>query len=318
MADGAEFRLDPFTRRWVAITAARQSRPNLPADDCPFCVGGLEAPIPYTVRAFPNRWPPLTPGEPVTFPDDPRTRVAARGASEVVLYASDHDASLGTLGRDAIREVIDLWAARSEELAARPEVEYVLVFENRGAEVGATIPHPHGQIYAFPFVPAVAEREAEVAAIYGCPICSETARAVEEDDRVVQQNDSFVAFAHAAASWPFEIVIAPHDHLEHLAQIDANGRVDLAHVLHGVLGSLDRVFDQKLPYMFWIHPGVHLHIHLVSPARSADAIRYVAAGEVGSGVMFSPVAPESAARMLREAAARITLEAVHGDVGQAV
>jgi UDPglucose--hexose-1-phosphate uridylyltransferase len=164
----------------------------------------------------------------------------------------------------------------------------------------------------------VAEREAEVAAAHGCPICSETARAVEEEERVVRQNDSFVAFAHVASSWPFEVIIAPREHVRELAELEPEGRGDLADVLRTVLGALDHVFGRELPYMFWIHPGVHLHVHLVSPARSADAIRYVAAGEVGSGVMFNPVAPESAARMLREAAARVTLEAVDDDLEQAV
>lgn len=318
MAGEAEFRLDPLTRRWVAITAARQSRPNLPAHDCPFCVGGLEAPVAYTVKAFPNRWPPLMPGAPLAFPDDPGARIPARGAAEVVLYTADHDASLASLDCDALRDVIDLWAERSAELSARPEVEYVLVFENRGANVGATIPHPHGQIYAFPFVPPVAEREAEVAATHGCPICSETARAIEEEERLVRQNDSFVAFAHVAASWPFEVIIAPREHVLELAELDSGSRVDLADVLRDVLGALDRVFGRNLPYMFWIHPGVHLHVHVVSPARSADAVRYVAAGEVGSGVMFNPVAPESAARMLREAAVGVTLESVGDDIEQAV
>lgn len=300
-ANGAEFRLDALTRRWVAITASRQNRPNLPIEDCPFCVGGLEAPQPYTVKVFPNRWPPMTPGAPVALPDDPEARIPARGAAEVVLYSADHDASLATLSRKSIREVIDLWAERSVDLAARPEVSYVLVFENRGAEVGATIPHPHGQIYAFPFVPPVAQREAEVAALYGCPICSETGRAVEEGERLVTVSDSFVAFAHGAPSWPFDVLVAPLEHVAELAQLDSGGRDDLADVLRDVLASLDRVFGMKLPYMFWIHPGVHLHIHVVSPSRSAETVRYIAAGEVGSGVMFNPVAPETAARMLRDA-----------------
>jgi UDPglucose--hexose-1-phosphate uridylyltransferase len=298
---GAEFRLDALTRRWVAITEARQSRPNLPTDDCPFCVGGTEAPAPYAVKAFPNRWPPLTPGAPAEFPDDPEARIPGRGAAEVVLYSPEHHASLSTLSREAVREVIDLWIERTVELSARPEVAYVLIFENRGAEVGATIPHPHGQIYAFPFVPPVAEREAEVAALHGCPVCAETGRALEEGERVVRETESFVAFAHSAPSWPFDLLLVPRAHVVELGELDDGERDDLADVLQGVLGGLDRVFDLRLPYMFWIHPGVHLHIHVVSPSRSKETVRYIAAGEVGSGVMFNPVAPETAARMLRDA-----------------
>jgi UDPglucose--hexose-1-phosphate uridylyltransferase len=121
-------RVDALTGTEVVVVAERQHRPNAPAG-CPFCVGGLEAPEPYTVRSFPNRWPPL--------PDD---------RAEVVLYTPDHGASFASLGVDGATRVVELWAARSRALGARPDVGYVLVFENRGPAVGATIPHPHGQI----------------------------------------------------------------------------------------------------------------------------------------------------------------------------
>jgi UDPglucose--hexose-1-phosphate uridylyltransferase len=238
------------------------------------------------------------------LPDDPSARVFARGAAEVVLYSPDHDASLATLDDEALGSVIDLWMERTAALLARPEVAYVLVFENRGAEVGATIPHPHGQIYAFPFVPPVAVREAEVAKEYGCPICAEVARAVDDRDRVIQHNDSLVAFAHSAPAWPFEVLIAPLEHIPDLASLSAKSRADLAALLRGVLARYDGLFERRLPYMFWIHPGVHLHIHVVTPYRAADAIRFVAAGELGSGVMFNPVAPEIAAQLLRGAGNR--------------
>jgi UDPglucose--hexose-1-phosphate uridylyltransferase len=253
------------------------------------------------VKAFSNRWPPLAPGDPLELPDDPAARIPARGASEVVLYSADHDASLATLGTEGLRRVVELWAERTAALLARPEVEYVLIFENRGSEVGATIPHPHGQIYAFPFVPPVAAREAEVAAEYGCPVCDEAVRVRDDDERFVDRNDTFVAFAHPAPAWPFEVIVAPLEHLPDLAALDAKGRADLAEVLGGVLARYDGIFDPHLPYMLWVHPGVHLHVHVVTPRRAADTIRFVAAGELGSGVMFNPVAPESAARLLREA-----------------
>lgn len=297
---GAEFRFDPFTRTWVAITATRQTRPNLPAGDCPFCVGGVEAPEPYVVKAFPNRWPALQPGEPREFSAGAGARVPVRGAAEVVLYSPDHNASLAKLGTDGAKAVVELWAERSSALLARPEVEYVLIFENRGAEVGATIPHPHGQIYAFPFVPPVAAREAEVAAAHGCQICEHAARVSADADGVVHQNETFVAFAHPAPAWPFEVIIAPVRHLLGLADLTSSGRTDLAEALCHVLSRYDRLFDQELPYMFWMHAGMHLHFHVVTPYRAPGTLRYVAAGELGSGVLFNPLAPETAAAMLRE------------------
>jgi UDPglucose--hexose-1-phosphate uridylyltransferase len=301
VAQEPEFRLDGLTREWVAITGTRQDRPNLPVrDDCPFCVGGLEAEHPYVVKAFPNRWPPMRPGAALDFRGSGGVRQRARGAAEVILYSPDHEASFATLDGNQSRAVVDLWAERTNDLLARPEIEYVLVFENNGAEVGATIGHPHGQIYAFPFVPPVPAKEEEVAASSGCAICAELDDPVDLGPRVVDANDSFVAYARYAAGWPFELLITPTDHIADLDGLSSDQRSDFAHVLAGSLRRYRRLFADPLPYMFWIHPGVHLHLHLVTTRRQANTIRYVAAGELGSGTLFNPIAPEVAAAMLRD------------------
>jgi UDPglucose--hexose-1-phosphate uridylyltransferase len=310
---GAELRLDPLTRRWVAVTAGRQHRPNLPAKDCPFCIGGLEAPLPYVVKSFENRWPPLTPGAPLRLADEFGTRAPACGAAEIVLYSPDHHASLATLGLEGIRRVVDLWVDRSQVLSARPEIEHVLVFENRGREAGATISHPHGQIYAFPFVPPAPALEAEVAAVYGCQLCAEVARVRDDPTCAIAMRSTVAGFAHPAASWPFEVLIAPLEHTKGLGGLDDHGRDELADVLGDLLARFDVLFGRPLPYMFWIHAGVHLHVHLMTPYRSADSLRYVAAGEIGSGLMFNPVAPETATDLLKAATKGVSVpDGTHG------
>ena len=140
----SEVRIDPFLDTVVHVVGARQKRPNLPSSGCPFCVGGVEAPEPYDVRWFTNRWPAM-----------------AGDRCEVVLFTPVHDASFWSLGVDGARKVVDLWANRTSELGLRDDVDYVLVFENRGAEVGATIAHPHGQIYAYDHVPSRQTRRLE-------------------------------------------------------------------------------------------------------------------------------------------------------------
>lgn len=300
----AEFRLDRLTGEWVAVTGGRQNRPNLPATDCPFCVGGVEAREPYVVKAFTNRWPPLQEGGSIDVAGrgaHAGLTVPARGAAEVVLYSPDHDATLASVGAAQLRRVVDLWAERTQALAARAEVEYVLVFENRGEEVGATIGHPHGQIYGFPFIPPIAEREAAMAARFGCPLCAENRAALEDGTRIVAEQETFLAYTRFAAGWPFELLLVPRDHRVDLAALGSAERNDLAGLLGDVLGRYDRLFDAPLPYMLWLHPGVHVHLHLVTTRRQARVMRYVAAGEVGSGVMFNPVAPEEAASLLRAA-----------------
>jgi len=289
----SELRRDSLTGAWVGIAGTRQGRPNRPAADCPFCVGGLEAPDAYEVRAFANRWPMWVPGDPV---EPAGARLPARGASEVVLYSPDHDASLASLGTVGVRRVVDLWAERTAALLARPEIEYVLVFENRGRDAGATIPHPHGQIYAFPFVPPVPARESEIAAQDGCPLCRE-----RPGERLVHEGAGWRSWVPFAAAYPYELLVAPTAHVGGLPELDDAGRDGLAAALVDALGRLDRLFDRPFPYMLWVHYGVHLHAHVAPPRRDAETMRYVAAGELGSGTLTNPVVPEAAAEALRRA-----------------
>jgi len=263
------------------VVASRQERPNLPDTTCPFCPGGIEAPDGYDVRWFPNRWPAM--------PD---------GRCEVILYTSEHDATFWSLGATGARRIVDLWAERTAALGARPDVAYVLVFENRGAEVGATIPHPHGQIYAFGFVPEVPLRELERGS-----------RATDPDSRLVATAPGWSAWVPEAPIFPYALLLAPDDHVPDLPSLDAAGRSGFAELLVDVLERLDRVFDSQTPYMLWIHqrpfdggdwPSARLHAEIVSPWRAPGVTRYIAAGELGSGVYFNPVAPEDAARSLRE------------------
>jgi UDPglucose--hexose-1-phosphate uridylyltransferase len=291
----SELRWDALAGAWVGIAGERQGRPNRPSAECPFCVGGLEAPESYEVKAFPNRWPMFAPGDPVEL-ETAVGRAPARGAAEVILYSPEHDASLATLGLAGIRRVVELWAERSAALLERPEVEYVLVFENRGADAGATIPHPHGQLYAFPFVPPVPVREAEVAARDGCALCAE-----EPGERLVFDGRGWRAYVPYASAYPYGLLLTPREHVPSLPELDSTGRDGLAAALGDVLARYDRLFGVPFPYMLWVHPGVHLHVHLAPPRRGAETIRYVAAGEVGSGTLMNPVVPESAARALRDA-----------------
>jgi UDPglucose--hexose-1-phosphate uridylyltransferase len=298
-----ELRFDALTGAWVAIVGERQDRPNQPLAGCPFCVGGLEAPDSYSVRSFPNRWPPLVPGPAVelTPPDHEEHFVSrpARGAAEVVLYTPEHVGSLATIGIDGVRAVVDLWAERTEALLARDEIAYVLVFENRGAEVGATISHPHGQIYGFPTIPPLPLREAAIANAQGCPLCTLVPAEVEAGERVVHDGGEWITHVPFAAGHPFATLLAPRHHTADLASLDDAGRHGLAAALVDIVGRYDRIYDEPLPYLMWIHPGVHVHVHFAPMHRAPGVLRYVASAEVGSEMLSNPLAPETAARLLR-------------------
>jgi UDPglucose--hexose-1-phosphate uridylyltransferase len=273
---------DVHTGARTFVVGSRQTRPNLPAAGCPFCPGGLEAREQYDVLSFSNRWP--------SMPDE---------RCEVVLYTPVHDATFWSLGQSGARKVVDLWAERTAALGARPEIEYVLVFENRGAEVGATIEHPHGQIYAFDFVPELPLRELERGGRFD-----------EPGERLVATSTGWRAWVPEAPIFPYSLRLVPDDPVPDLPSLDDDGRDGLAALLVDMLEALDRLFDAQTPYMLWMHqrpfdggewPQARLHLEIVTPWRAPGVPRFVAAGELGSGVFFNPIAPEAAAQSLREA-----------------
>ena len=277
-----DLRTDEHAGALTYVVDSRQDRPNLPAAGCPFCPGGLEAPEDYDVRWFVNRWPAM-PGD----------------RCEVVLYTPRHDATFWSLGAGGARKVVDLWAERSAALGARDDVDYVLVFENRGPAVGATIPHPHGQIYAFDFVPDLPRRELLRGDQLG-----------EPGTRLVATAPGWRAWVPEAPIFPYALRLVPDDPAPDLPSLDDAGRDGLSQLLVDVLERLDRLFDAETPYMLWIHqrpfdgrdwPGARVHAELVTAWRAPGVMRYVAAGELGSGVYFNPVEPEAAAQALREA-----------------
>jgi UDPglucose--hexose-1-phosphate uridylyltransferase len=281
MERSQETRIDPVLGTVVHVVGTRQARPNLPSTGCPFCVGGLEAPEPYDVKSFPNRWPAM-PG----------------GRCEVVLYTPEHDATFPSLGVTGARKVIDLWAERTAALGARDDVDYVLCFENRGPEVGATIAHPHGQIYAYDHVP---RRPARRLAGGWAPDKS-------PDDRLVVEHDGWRAWVPNAPTFPVALEIAPIESAPDLPSIDDAGRDTLAATLIDVLGRLDRLYDVALPYMLWLnqrptvtgdYDDAWLNIEIVSPWRSAGVPRFIAAAEVACEEYFNPVIPELVAERLR-------------------
>jgi UDPglucose--hexose-1-phosphate uridylyltransferase len=280
-----ELRIDPLTGVQVQVTGSRQKRPNRPTGGCPFCVGGIEAPEPYDVKAFTNRWP--------SFPDD---------RCEVVLFSPDHDGELRTLPPAHVRKVVDLWAERTAALGARPDLAYVLVFENNGAEVGATIPHPHGQIYSYPDVPVLPATELARLA-EGHPLL--------EDDRpelIVVERDGWRAWVPGAPIYPYGMRVAPLERRPDLPSLTGPERDAFGSVLTEALRRLAGVFDPPMPYMFWIHqrpfdggdwPQAWLHVDIAGPHRAPGVMRYVAGAELGSGAYLNPVPPEDAAANLR-------------------
>jgi len=281
MTEPHDIRVDPYLGTVVHVVGTRQARPNLPSTGCPFCPGGREAPEPYDVRWFANRWPAM-PGD----------------RCEVVLYTPEHDATFASLGSAGARRVIDLWADRTAVLGARPDVDFVLVFENRGPEVGATIAHPHGQIYSYDHIP---DRPLQLLEAKWSP-------ELQPGERLVAEQSGWVASVPFASTYPIAVSIAPRLQVPDLLALDGDARDGLAAILTDVLGRLDQLYDRPLPYMMWLNqrptdggewPQAWFNVEIVSPWRSAGVPRFIAAAEVACGEFFNPVIPEVLAEQLR-------------------
>jgi UDPglucose--hexose-1-phosphate uridylyltransferase len=325
----AELRFDPLLRVWVMYAGYRQERSYLPsAADCPLCpsTATRDTEIPahdYEVVVFENRFPALT-RQPDGGCADHGRGVAAEsgqlvrcrpsaGRCEVICFTSDHNASFAELSPERARLVTEALIDRTRELSAEPGVEQVYCFENRGREIGVTQPHPHGQIYAYPFVTPRTERMLAGAASYadrtGRNVFDDLVAAERADgSRVVRTGTYWVAFVPHAARWPYEVHCYPLRRVPDLESLLPAERDDLAVMQLDLLGRFSRLFDRPAPYIAAWHQapvragrdGFGLHLELFTLRRSNDKLKYLAGSESGMDAFADDIMPEQAAARLRE------------------
>ncbi|MFD0522870.1 galactose-1-phosphate uridylyltransferase [Paractinoplanes durhamensis] len=321
-APGPEMRYDPLTGEWIAIAALRNDRTFLPAADqdplAPTVAGGFRTEIAessYDVVVFENRFPsfsPRVPGAAGLVDGDPLWPVRpAAGRTEVVCFSSAPKGSFGSLTPHRARTVIEAWADRTAELGARNDVEYVFPFENRGREIGVTLPHPHGQIYAFPFVPPKAARMIELAEAHeGGNLFRDILDAERRArTRIVTESAHWTAYVPAASRWPVEVHLAPNRDVPDLPALTSAERDDLALIYLDVLGRFDRYFPgvSSTPYISGIfqaptrtHRDVfRLHLQVFSILRAPGKLKYLAGVESAMGSWISDTTPERVATRLR-------------------
>ncbi|MDT3445035.1 MULTISPECIES: galactose-1-phosphate uridylyltransferase [unclassified Pseudofrankia] len=334
----SQLRHDRLTDEWVVIAAHRQGRTHLPAvADCPLCPSGpareTEVPEDYDVAVFENRFPALgvpavgLPAVGLTGPGEggPSASGQARrgdragpfagqpgdGRCEVVCFTADHDASFAALTPRRAATVLAAWTDRTAVLGRLPAVASVFVFENRGEEIGVTLGHPHGQIYAYPFVPTPLSAMIRVARRLGrCQHCEAVAAEEAAGARLVASTDAWVAFVPYAARWPFEVSIYPRRHVPDLPALDEDERAEFPSLYLDVLRRFDRVLGVKMPYIAaWEQAPVragrrwaHLRLRVFSNRRAPDRLKYLAGSESAMGVYVNDIEPEHAASLLRAAA----------------
>jgi len=312
-------RWHPLRGTWVAYAAYRQDRTFLPPPEWNPLLPSADTTNPtelpagrYDVAVFDNLFPAMHPAA----HDPPRLAVdtlPANGRCEVVVFTQDPRTSLGRLPLDHLQLLIDVWAERTEMLGREPPVRYVLPFENRGVEVGVTLHHPHGQIYAYPFVPAVPARMQELQAEHlrtaGAPLLKSLIdMELRERVRLLYEGPHAVAFVPICAQYPYEVWVAPREPAPQLAALRPEQRADLAKALKTTLLKYDGLWQRPFPYlMAWYqaptdgapHPEAHVHAQFYPPYRTRDKLKYLAGTELAAGMFASDALPEDKALELQ-------------------
>ncbi len=314
-------RHDALTDRWVAISPARNTRPqsratdDAPAPACPLCVGGPELPFAYEAAVFDNRFPTL-----LSAPPEPPALEAptapSRGRCEVVLYTPTHEGSLATLTPRELARVIAVWTDRSAELWSDRALRSVFVFENRGEDIGATLSHPHGQIYAFDHLPS--RQHDRVRALQRhrqrhdrCLTCQVVATDGDTPARRVTANDSFTVSVPFAPDWPYEVHVRARRHgARRLPDLTVDERRDLAAALHAVVRCYDQLHPgAPLAYMMACQQAPagndggpvddwHLSFEFLPPQRAPGKLKIRASVETAAGLFINDTVPEDSAAEL--------------------
>ena len=316
----SELRYNPLLDTWTMVAANRQKRPDMPKDWCPFCPSGGKVPADFDVLLYPNDFPVLS-TEPEMLPHENGLyqRMPAYGYCDVVLYSPKHEARLHELSDAHIIKLVDLWKTRSEELSQDEDVKYIFVFENRGAEVGVTMPHPHGQIYSYPFVPLKIETELWNCKAHfqelGTNLFDDMNRSeLQNGSRLIMETDSFLAYIPYFTDYPFGVFIVSKDNTQHFTDFTTQHKKDLALMLKRITKGMDNLYNKLFPYMMCVHQApvneeewadcadyYRFHIEFYPPLRGENSIKHMASSESGGWAAANTVLVEEAAAQLRKA-----------------
>lgn len=326
-------RYNPLTKEWVLVSPQRTQRPwqgqvektaapvGIPYDPaCYLCPGnarhgGAHNPAYGETFVFENDFAALRPDTTPAAFNEGGLLVAEteRGISRVVCYSPDHSLTLARMSESQIRLVVDVWAAQYQELGSLPFIQNVQIFENRGEIMGASNPHPHGQIWANESLPNELTKETQSQRDYldrhgTCLLCGYMALELKAGERMVCENDWFLALTPFWAIWPFEIMVVSKMHAGSLADLDGPARGGLANILKRVATRYDNLFQTSFPYSMGVHQKPtdgdaheewHLHAHFLPPLlRSATVKKFM----VGYELLAMPqrdITPEMAAVQLR-------------------
>jgi len=315
----SELRWHPLLGEWVATATQRQDRTFFPPDDyCPLCPtkpGKFPTEIPaaeYDMVVFENKFPSLrrNPPAPAVEGTELEPVEPARGECEVVVYTSDHHATLADASVTRIEHLVEVWRDRTRALESRDDIVHVFPFENKGAAIGVTLSHPHGQIYAYPFVPPVLRREivqanAHRAATGRCLFCDVRDREIDDGRRILARETGWVAYIPFFARYPYETHLVATRCVRSLTDLNRDEVRGLARLLKRVLVGFDALFDLSFPYIMAVHQApktddpYHVHVEFYPPMRTATKLKYLAGSEAGAGMYIDDTLAEEKAAELR-------------------
>lgn len=309
-----QLRWHALLQQWVVVTTARQNRPQMPANWCPFDPGSGRVPDHYDVYLYPNDFPAFSPDAPPFEPNDGLfAETGPRGACDVVLYSPEHTLPPSKLTLENWCKIVELWTERTGFHAANPEIAMVAVFENCGEAVGVTMPHPHGQIYAMPFITPIVQKELtsahEFADAHGgaCLFCRLMEEELKNKSRVVASNEHFVTFVPYAARFPAEVWLSSRRHVRTLLDLEESERASLAEAMSTIRRKYDALYGFLLPLMMSVRQAplrqpdapYHMYVQFMPLQRSATKLKYLATIETGYGTFLADTAPEDMAEILR-------------------
>lgn len=313
-----ELRFNPLLGTYTMVAANRQNRPHLPENWCPFCPGSGKVPEEYDVLVYNNDFPTLSDKpEEISNGSEFYFAAPAYGKCEVILYTSDHNSSLSQLSIERIKKVVEVWADRSADLAKDEKIKYIFPFENKGKEVGVTMPHPHGQIYGYPFIPLKLKTELDNCRKYfletGTNFFSFMNEAERrEAKRMVFENNSFAAYIPYFSDYPYGVFIVSKTERGSLAEMNDTEKTDLAEALKKITAAFDKLFNKPFPYMMCVHQTpvnspeygnakeyFRFHIEFYPPLREENKIKWYASSEMGAWAAANTLSVEDCAERLR-------------------
>jgi len=319
----SELRWNPLYGEWTVTATHRQDRTFFPPPGyCPLCPtvpSGFPTEVAepdYDIVVFQNKFPSLQPNppEPAIESSELYPVRPAQGLCEVVVYTPEHNWSLAQQPAAQIYKLMQVWQDRFADLDKHDFVEYVFIFENKGEAVGVTLPHPHGQIYAYPFVPPRMAKKVEQCRRHKEKTGVNLIANILENERnsgqrIVAENESFTAFIPFFARYPYELHIYPNRHAEALTDFSLKELRDLAAIFKQVLKAFDKLFDVSFPYIMAMnnrpsdaanYDSFDFHVEFYPPMRTATKLKFLAGSEVGAGMFINDILPEEKAAELRK------------------